>query len=723
MGDEGFEEWDADFLDQLIQVEELALTSTNPTQHHRLPQPPSLPQISYSPPRELSQRVTDANTKHTDRSLADSAPFVAPFRDPNGEEIERLKRVRDRNAKHPERFLADPAPFIAPSRNPNEQEIERLKSVCCVEGWLQRELGRVSKQLTHLEQDCLQLRNERDKKEEQLKSVYSKIEAKDAEVQCRKSKILDHGVHTHDHPVISLGIQNDNSSNDHGGSRDNLATPTCKAVGVQTDKSWDSTPLCSKTDLSTRQHCQSKLLTVWDSPKVQGSPRNLVSKLLVACETDFHILFGCLGLSAKASSISLAVERSDVGLRDQKPASQSAEAAKVSHLYSMLTKIGAGMVKLEALFEALVGLCSLKDDVIVYRSLRVLRMVLNHTVDLGKGLYIRDNVIVEGPSSSINSADTCELKTESLFSVGADDMSGSGLISSRTRLFDEEILWKDQRNLVSAVSTSCLDWGSVFELMHQIAMKNIEECVRVEAVAIMNMILMRSNAYLDREKFARLLAFESISHLLRKGSGLSVQKQAVRLLYLLLNCPKVMAMFCSFCEEEAECSGAANIDAKNASSQGFSELKLRRSAVTLLAFLASSGKPGFEILLGKRIPKRTSFLAMILKMVVSEMDTEEVNSSVPPEIFRERTLLIREALILLNRLVSNPQYSAPVLRILTNSRDMACLTVDIANRLSCSNKWLWQHDSTTRQMRESEIVVLARVFRKRVFTFLGDTMS
>lgn len=165
MGDAGFEEWDADFLDQLIQVEELALTSTNPTQHHRLPQPPSLPQISYSPPRELSQRATDANAKHPDRSLAESAPFVAPFRDPNGEEIERLKvgvffcfvppsrgllgfriewfrilsnqsvfcvegwlqRVRDRNAKHPDRSLADPAPFIAPSRNPNEQEIERLK--------------------------------------------------------------------------------------------------------------------------------------------------------------------------------------------------------------------------------------------------------------------------------------------------------------------------------------------------------------------------------------------------------------------------------------------------------------------------------------------------------------------------------------------------------------------------------------------------------------------
>lgn len=38
-----------------------------------------------------------------------------------------LQRVREGNAKHPEQSLADPAPFIAPSRTPNEQEIERLK--------------------------------------------------------------------------------------------------------------------------------------------------------------------------------------------------------------------------------------------------------------------------------------------------------------------------------------------------------------------------------------------------------------------------------------------------------------------------------------------------------------------------------------------------------------------------------------------------------------------
>lgn len=81
-----------------------------------------------------------------------------------------------------------------------------------------------------------------------------------------------------------------------------------------------------------------------------------------------------------------------------------------------------------------------------------------------------------------------------------------------------------------------------------------------------------------------------------------------------------------------------------------------------------------------------------------------------------RTLLIREALILLNRLVSNSQYSTPVLRVLTNRRDMAILTIDIATRLSRRSKLLWQSDT----MRESEIVDLARIFKKRVFAFLGD---
>ncbi|KAL6979925.1 hypothetical protein U1Q18_021580 [Sarracenia purpurea var. burkii] len=114
--------------------------------------------------------------------------------------------------------------------------------------------------------------------------------------------------------------------------------------------------------------------------------------------------------------------------------------------------------------------------------------------------------------------------------------------------------------------------------------------------------------------------------------------------------PKLMALFWSGCKEAVESAGAANNDAKNASfsvilegladcvacsGSGALELKLRRSTVTLLAFLASSGKPGFEILLSE-LPKRNNFIALILQMVISEMDAEVVNCHQPPEIFRER---------------------------------------------------------------------------------------
>ena len=54
---------------------------------------------------------------------------------------------------------------------------------------------------------------------------------------------------------------------------------------------------------------------------------------------------------------------------------------------------------------------------------------------------------------------------------------------------------------------------------------------------------------------------------------------------------------------------------------------------------------------------------------------------------------------------------------------MASLTIDIANRLSSKYERHGQSDCITRRMRESEIVNLARVFRKRVFTYLGENIS
>ncbi|GKU95836.1 hypothetical protein SLEP1_g9145 [Rubroshorea leprosula] len=73
-------------------------------------------------------------------------------------------------------------------------------------------------------------------------------------------------------------------------------------------------------------------------------------------------------------------------------------------------------------------------------------------------------------------------------------------------------------------------------------------------------------------------------------------------------------------------------------------------------------------------------------------------------------------------LVSNSLYSSTFLRALTLNRDMASLTIDLATRLSKREHNPGWSDSMFKQMRESEIVDLGRVFKKRVFAYLGNNV-
>ncbi|KAL2472180.1 protein dimerization [Abeliophyllum distichum] len=701
MASEDFEveEWDADFLDQLVQAEEIAL-STRPTQ----PPPPPLPpppqaaaqyEISYSPPRELSQRVHDATPK----------------------------------SDHFDSFIAAP-PIPRGAHNRKEQEIDTLK----------KELGRVSKQLTILEKECSELREERYKKEEQLKLIHPRIETKDAKFHQANNVDSDRDrvISIPADPGISRECQNANSSNKLSGSW----TKSCNTIGVQTDKTSELTNIAATSDLSAT--CGSKkLLGLWNSLSGPTVGRFLVPKLLATCEADFHVLFGYLNSSKPyKTKVNSPQNASDVALPDHWHPVDSIEIAKVSHLYSVLTKISNETSRLEDLFEALIDLCSLKNVIIVHRSLRVLHMILTNSFSMEKKFGKRDNVVDVELSSESRTVETNGHGSEnkSLVCSNASEMLNRGQIPCGPKFSNVKNPFNEFFNQSIAASTSYAFWFSLFENMCQIAVMNKEEHIRCEALSVMNLILMRSNAYLEREKFAQKLVFQSLSQVLRREAGLCVQDRALQILYLLCNCPKVIAMLCSGSEEEVESACTADIN-ENSTSEGLNEiligladclvcskntseeLKLRRNAINFLAFLGASGKSGFEILLNHRLPKGTNFLTIILQSLVSDLDLEALESAQLPEVFRNRSLLIRETLILLNRLVSHPQYSIPVLRALTNRRDMASLTVDIANRLTRKIKCLWQDDNMTRQIRESEILELARVFKRRVFSFLGDNIS
>ncbi|KAL6501789.1 hypothetical protein OROGR_026922 [Orobanche gracilis] len=629
------EEWDAEFLEEFFQIEERTL-STQPLRH---PLPPPKPprDVSFSPPRELSQRTNE--TYHTG-IVPDS---IVSF--DNGE-----------------------------THFSTEQENDMLK----------RELHGVSKHLHQLEEEILELRKERDKKEEQLKVLHSKIEAKDAELSHTKNADIRTA------PGTSTAYQDANTPNKIGSSR-----------------------ICSSE----------KLFRLWNSDdKKQG--KVLVAKLFMTCEAEFHVLFGYLNSPQEDSN------KGTQTIEIAKKGTRTIETAKISQLYSVLTKlqISTDTLILGDLLGALADLCSLKNVVIVRSSTHILLNVLRDSFNMEKEFgKSSENVIVEEHFYEDIKSDTNgsgDPENDSLCLKNVAEMLKQGQIfsglklsnvktpSGHTGFFDQPF----------GRSISGVLWVSVFEIMCLVAAENTEEQIRLEALSVMNLILMRQNAYSERDKFAGKFVFRCLSQLLGRCG------------------PKVIPMLCSGFEEDGECARSNDINEKSTSTfHGFheiligladcvagygsysaQEMRLRRNAISLLAFVVSAGKSGFEIVLNHKPPKGTNFFAIILRSLASDLDPRALNSVKESGTVKELCLLIRETLIFLNRLVSHSDYCAHVLQALTDTREMASMTVDVANRLTHTSNLLWKDIRSKTHIRESEIMELANVFKKRVFMFLRD---
>lgn len=76
--------------------------------------------------------------------------------------------------------------------------------------------------------------------------------------------------------------------------------------------------------------------------------------------------------------------------------------------------------------------------------------------------------------------------------------SGRSEVVKDGKLFNEEILSRKECWNHQNASQTHVNWLYLFETMHQIAMRIKEESVRVEAVSIMNLVLLKSNAYFER---------------------------------------------------------------------------------------------------------------------------------------------------------------------------------------------------------------------------------
>ena len=108
----------------------------------------------------------------------------------------------------------------------------------------------------------------------------------------------------------------------------------------------------------------------------------------------------------------------------------------------------------------------------------------------------RENIIVSGPSAE-----------HILAGIGKEQSlkRGSSLYHNAKNVLNQwdshpGVKWLNSKRNFSIPSLTNFEWVSLFELMSQIAMTNSEEHVKLEAVSIMNMILISSTVYSEREK-------------------------------------------------------------------------------------------------------------------------------------------------------------------------------------------------------------------------------
>ncbi|XP_039142276.1 protein SENSITIVE TO UV 2-like isoform X1 [Dioscorea cayenensis subsp. rotundata] len=279
--------------------------------------------------------------------------------------------------------------------------------------------------------------------------------------------------------------------------------------------------------------------------------------------------------------------------------------------------------------------------------------------------------------------------------------------------------------------------------MQQIASGKVEQKAQILAFSIMNLIWSQSEPNVVREKTGLLPLLECMSQLLQKDAGLLVQMHAVRLLFSVLNCtssflsistcPKVLLMLnCGTSQDISALEGVISCVLEGLARTlvqartGPQDVKYQKQVIILLAFIASSGKSGFDVLISSGRNKGVNFLELIMQVLSSGMNTAEIADSVNFEdldLHKLRSSLVREALILLNRLASHPALSKFTLEALTCSNTVTSLTVDVVTRLCRKNKPGSKNAGAGRITNfahtDAEIIELARLFRTRFFAFLG----
>ncbi|KAM0864810.1 hypothetical protein ACQ4PT_043686 [Festuca glaucescens] len=659
----------------------------------------------FSPPRELSQRPA---------AEEDSECQIIEAMGPASTERARTVLPRDARAARQTRVKS----------LPRGRQVRATESKSAEEIKMQRELERVLKQMNDM-------KNENTELKKGMKNKDLEIEAKEAEIHnLKKANLTRMDI---DHAPANEALQAGGScrastrradklngkNKDLCSSRDGTSTSGAYLeenahLELKSNKCTDNKAKGVQTDLPVNNehfehkkvpinNISSSLCAIWGRPANSMLGRSLISKILASCSEEMLTLLQSTRLPDKC-------ENSSEG--------SSSMHNAISEVYDIIIKVNSDAVPVQTLLEALLNLCVVGNVVVVGRALRILYSILQNLLTHGVKSNQRNNVII---GTNVNSNMEMESNNRLLNAPGMKNLVRS----------------EDGLHIGNMFLPSTF-WPSFFTAVLQIALKYPEESIRVDALSIVILVVRTSDPKVEREKFGFTSVMESLHPLLQKENGLLVKKHSVHLLFLLLNCPTMLKLLCNGGtdgSEVMEAVGSENDRSQQAISavlQDLSEcltcgatssleLKLCRLVVNLLAYIASSGKLGYQVLLDSVTANGSRFLELIMEVLASQLEQEVDFSTGAHELLKERYLLMREALILLNRLASHAMFSKPTLEVLVGSGNQcASLTIDTANRLPQRSKYPLRHLSEINPQMANDLAELAQKFRSRVYGFLEE---
>lgn len=280
---------------------------------------------------------------------------------------------------------------------------------------------------------------------------------------------------------------------------------------------------CKEDDLQTKQNASSygtsfiphslsaELSTIWGSSFNGKLKRDLISKLFATCSEDICALFKSIGVETSVSTITEKKLLGNDKHLQQSP-NQPDSAVKISKFCTKLIKMNKEMIPMDSLLEALSQLFVL-DITIVHRSLHILKVILQMVSSWDIGCSKRKNII------------TAQSENSNAMKLG----------NFGTKLSEAYTFVEDEEDILNHMCISTSLRIMIVKQMQKILQKNNDQLIQLEALSIIHLLTIGSDPFAERETIG-LITIKILPKLLHMDVGPHVQRQAVEILFLLLNC-------------------------------------------------------------------------------------------------------------------------------------------------------------------------------------------